>query len=185
MSVGKDIYEGSAKAGSVIADIQAIFGTIIALILITLGIYLVFFKPPKRTMQIQGKIEAIMNNNNKCDSYMVYNRNNSQLLYKCLLSISYTIPGQPPATKLITTDSSTPYVVNDNITLYYDPNNIQDIDIYSDDYRTIGWVLFGIGVFIIVFSWIWAWLTHRYKVLGVLQTASTATGFFRSPSYYY
>ncbi len=64
------------------------------------------------------------------------------------------------------------------VTLYYDPNNISNIDMYSDDVRGIGYFLIILGLILIISSITWAYLANRFEFAAALTAGTTATSMF-------
>lgn len=55
------------------------------------------------------------------------------------------------------------YTNDTKITVYYDPNNPNNSSLTKDDYHTVGYILLGVGILILVGSWITLWVVLHYK----------------------
>lgn len=166
-NTGTKLYESSVDFGKIIADIKAVIGTIVGLILIGVGIAMASSKP-KRIISTIGTI----NNNPNC-LVTNYNNKTGESSFSCSIDVSYSINGQNFDKTFKTTGQ--PYFKNDMVTLYYDPNNISNIDLSSDDVRGLGYFLIFIGVIVIISSVVWAYLANRFEFAAALTAGTTAT----------
>jgi hypothetical protein len=169
-NTGTKIYESSVDFGKIIADIKAVIGTIFGIILIGIGIAMANSKP-NRIISTIGTI----NNNPNC-VVVNYNNKTGESSFSCSIDVSYTINGQNLNKTFKTTGQ--PYFKNDMVTLYYDPNNISNIDMYSDDVRGIGYFLIILGLILIISSITWAYLANRFEFAAALTAGTTATSMF-------
>jgi len=180
-------YSGTAKFGKAVTDIKAIIATIITIPFIIWGIALISHKI-KRTAQVTGTID---NNTNNTDKYLcnpnyntscqtvqdqygyVYYNCSTSTSYSCNFRVKYRLPGG--STDLYTpyfTTNGIQYTVGQSIPLYYDPNNLTDIEMSQDDYRFAGWLMLIISLIILISAWIWVILTHSYKPLAAYAGAA-------------
>ena len=153
------IYTGAATFGVVMSDIKAVIGSIIGLIMIIGGISLIV-KKSFRINTIDGNIKS-----SNCTEVIV----NNNITYSCDISVEYTINGKTQTKSFKDTNSYKKYEVNDTVTLWYDPNNNANIDIMSDNLHTLGWGLLILGIFIIIFSILWAYLANKYKPVAAAE----------------
>ena len=167
---GDDIYTGVSTFGVIMSDIKAIIGSIIGLIAIIAGIILIV-KKSTRTSTVDGiVIDSI------CDEVI----NNSNTHYKCGIDIEYTINNKTTTKNFKDLNSNQFYQLGDTVTLWYDPNDVTNIDILSDNLHVFGWGLLIFGVCIIFFSILWAYLANKYKPVaaaeGVLSGINLISG---------
>lgn len=156
---GDDIYTGVSTFGRVVADVRAVVGTIFGLLLIILGIYLII-KKSHRTKTIQGIIT-----NSDCQEII---KDNS-IYFNCNLTVNYIINGVLQTKTFTLSDSSVKYIISNKITLWYDPNNISNIELASDNLHSLGIGILIFGIFIIVFSILWAYLANKYKPVAAAE----------------
>ena len=162
---GDDVYSGVASFGVIMSDIRAIFGTFIGLIIIIVGIGMII-KKSFRTSTLIGNIKS-----SDCVEVIYANSNNIE--YNCNFTVNYSIGDKIQTKNFIDNYSNKKYNPNDTITLWYDPDNSNNIDIHSDNLHPIGWGLLIIGVIIIVSSILWAYLANKYKFVGALEGVLT------------
>ena len=53
--------------------------------------------------------------------------------------------------------------------MWYDPNNNTNIDIMSDNLHALGGGLLILGIFVIVFAILWAYLANKYKPVAAAE----------------
>ncbi len=169
-SVLSDIYTGTAGFGAVMADLKAIFGCIIGLILIIVGLVLLFRKVTR-----SASLSATISNVNCVSSNI-----NGNTQYNCSYTAIYTLD-QPNQTLSVTNNISSTILTNGStITLYYDPTNHSDISTTSGDYRIIGWICIGLGILIAISVIVWAYLANKYKAIGAAEGVISGVGIIRN-----
>lgn len=150
------LYEDAAKFGIVTSNIYAIIGTVVGVLMIIGGIYIVLTKV-YRTAQVDGSIK-----NCTCNVQRTSTKNGYSTSYNCNFDVYYSI-NSVENNKHFNTNSSVTYADNQKITLYYDPNDITNIEINRDNIHIIGWILIGIAIFIIVASWVRVYIVNKSK----------------------
>jgi hypothetical protein len=161
-STGDQLYTGVSSFGVIMSDIKAVLGTIIGLIMIIVGIYCLT-KKDLRTSTTSGTIVS-----EDIDQQCIETINNNSIIYSCYPMFSYTINGTLYS-KRIKIDGNKKYFKGNTLTLYYDPNNIDNIDTVSDDLKMVGWMLIGFGIFIMIGSILWAYLANKYKPIAAVE----------------
>lgn len=132
---------------------NAIISTIVSIILIIIGIFIIIKMKPKRTSVIEG----IITNNPNCSGYQL----NRDQMWKCNLVIKYTIDGLENSISL-ETNSSTKYSKDKTVSIYYNPNNIDNIALNTDDIRHIGKKMAGVGLLIIIINIAYIYYINKY-----------------------
>ena len=153
------IYSGVATFGVVMSDIKAVVGSIIGLIMIIAGISFIV-KKSFRTNTVDGTVKT-----SNCSEVI----ENNNITYSCDIGIEFTINGKTQTKSFKDSKSYKKYEVNDTVTLWYDPNNNTNIDIMSDNLHGIGWGLLILGIVIIMFSILWAYLANKYKPVAAAE----------------
>lgn len=152
-------YSGLSTFGVIMADIKAIIGIIIGIILLIAGIICIRNKT-HRTSTVNGIIlnTSCVNSTNK----------SSVANYNCSFDAKYTINGKDFTKHFDTTDSDYKNN-NDTIVLYYDPSNIDDISTMSDNLHVIGWFLIILAILIAISSIVWAVLANKFKPVAAIS----------------
>ena len=161
-----DIYSGAATFGHFWAYIQAFFSTLVMIGLIIFGIYILWTNAHLTTV-----IGTITRANYNCTT--TQNQNNK--ITTCYVDVTYTINGKQYQQSYST---ATQYTVGATVTVYYNPTDPKDSSI-SQIPNWMAWLAIGGGIFIGISSWIWVWLTGRYKFLGAAAGVSDVWNIFR------
>ena len=169
-SFASDVYNGTAGFGAVMADLKAVLGCIVGLILIVLGFFLVFMKVT-RSASLTATVSDVT-----CTSPITTNNN---IQFNCNYTATYTLDhsGQ---TISITTTSVTKPANGSSITLYYNPNDHTDISSSSGNYHVVGWVCVGLGILVAVSFILWAYLANRYKAIGAAEGVISGVGLIKN-----
>jgi hypothetical protein len=169
-TMSEDLYSGVSTFGVIMSDIKAVVGIIVAIILISLGIYFVRSKSHRTST-----VDAVLSNTNCVNS----NNGSTMSNFDCSFDATYTIDGKE-FKKHFNTPQSNYKGNNDTITLYYDPSDNNDISPSSDNLHFIGWFLIVFAVIIAISSILWAFLANKYKPVaaasGVLSGINMITG---------
>ena len=153
------IYTGVATFGVVMSDIKAVIGSIIGLIMIIAGISFLV-KKSFRTSTVDGTVKT-----SNCAEVI----ENNNIRYSCNIGVEFSINGKTQIKSFKDTNSYKKYDVNDTVTLWYDPNNNTNIDIMSDNLHGFGLGLLLMGIIIIIFSILWAYLANKYKPVAAAE----------------
>lgn len=163
-NIGNQIYTGAAEYGKVMAIIKAAIAIVIGTIFIAVGIFLAVRKT-NRTSFVSGTIINIPT--------CVENGTNKSINWNCNIIIQYVINGKTYKTPL-NTNGNIHYLTGQTVDLYYDPNNITDIDMGTDNTHVIGYFIIVIAAITMIISIIWAYLATRYKSIAAVEGAYDA-----------
>ncbi len=150
-----DLYSGAAEFGVVMADIRLIIMIFFSIILIIIGIS-ILTRQVKRSAMVKGTITSV-----NCTEH-ISDGSIKNKYYICTFSVKCKI-GDKEVIPEFTQTTSTQYKLNQTINLYYDPNNFEDIDTYSDNYRIWGWIVIGVALFLVGGAAIWAYIVRKSK----------------------
>jgi anionic cell wall polymer biosynthesis LytR-Cps2A-Psr (LCP) family protein len=168
--VGEDVYDGAATFGRFMAWIGLIICAIIAIILIIVGVYLLTH-PGKYTAKTKGIVT-------KSDCRAFTERNGSHNM-SCDVTAEYEVEGTQLETRVLLTGESNETRPGQAMELVYDPRNPQDAKKKLLSRATIGWILIGIAIFIVVAAAVHLYLVKRFKFAaaasGVGQGINMAT----------
>jgi len=166
---GDEVYDDTAGFGKIMAYIGAITATIVGVIMIVAGIILIIHKT-KRTASVDAIIPqkgaSCFKDTNDADNY------------NCIVNVNSSI-----GSSIIKTDGPINYAEltaldKMNVKIFYDPNNPSDVGLTSDNSHVLGWVLLVIAIFMIIGSWLWVWITRKYKMAAAAGGASTIFDMF-------
>jgi hypothetical protein len=163
MSVASSIYSGAAEYGRAVSWIGAFLGTMIALVFIGLGVFLA-----TRSQNKLLKITATIQPNSQC----TFNSSNQN--YACTLNLAYVVNGTSYTNQWVTT-TSVNYQPGTTIPITVSAVNPQLITSPSP-IRWIGWVLIGIGIFVLIISWVGVWTASHSKFYAASTGISSALG---------
>lgn len=160
-----DLYTGVAQFGRITAIIGAIVATIAGLIMFGFGVHILVSKSDK--VKTSAKVVTA-----SCDQWTQNQQSDnsfsSRVMYNCDLDIQYLVDGKWVNGKLHI-NSERHYKNGDNFSIYYHKNNPDSIDISGPTPHALGWVLVVMGILFVAGSWLWVWLTHRYKLAAAVQ----------------
>jgi len=155
-STGDQIYSGVSTFGVIITDIKTVFGIIIGIIMVAIGIYLVR-KKPVRTSQVAG----VVTNSPNCIYKSSNNANDMGI--NCPVTLSFTASDGKKYNSNFTTDDGIQYKNGDQINIFYDPNDPKNNGQMSDNLKGVGWFLIVLAILIVISSIIWVILVNKYK----------------------
>lgn len=166
--IAETAYEGSASLGKVVGIFGAASGILIGLIILAIGLFLIFKKATRNTVDAIIKKADCKENIQEID--------NKRTIYQnCVLDISYIAEdGKTYEAKITTNDKK--YIEGQTIKVSYDITNPQDIVIHTLSTRTIGWIAFGIGLLIFGGSSFSLYLTLKFKAYAAAQGAAAVVG---------
>lgn len=148
-------YEATSVVGKISTIIGTIFLNLILVIFLIIGIVLVR-KKDNLTASTRGTVtDAKCSRDGKsthCDGTIKYEVNGTKY------------------TKQIGNGG----IINkgDVKTIRYDPSNPNEFSTSSASPKTIGWIMIGVSVILLILSWVWAWFVLSYK----LAAAATGVG---------
>jgi hypothetical protein len=147
---GDKIYSGAAEFGMFWANVGAIIGTIIGVLLIGGGIYN-WFKKDKYRNEVQGRITEAT-----CAPVTQGN----QQVQQCALKIEYMVDGKTYPFQ--TTRSDQFYAKDHTVLLRYNPDNPAEASMdMSAESKGLGMMLF--GLIVLAIAWINWYIKRRYK----------------------
>lgn len=155
MGIGEEIYSGTASFGRVMAVISAVIVTILALVFIGMGIYILV---KKEKDSVTGTVLSA-----DCDPYGSDNRR-----YNCVLKVSYEIDNVVYS-KTVNTSGETFYTQGSSIKLYYNKDDPHDVSADEPPPKAVGWIFIGVAVVVAIIAWVWVWLTRKYKAAAAFQ----------------
>lgn len=165
-TIGKEIYDTSASFGKMMALISAVTTTIIGIILISIGIYLL-----SRKNIYTGKTKGTASNVN-CNE----DKFSQPPSILCIYTVTYKVNDKIYKKKVQTNHS---VAEGEEITIEYDPSNPTNMHAFPSNTKLAGVLMISISTFIIGFSWLWFWITRKYKFAAATQGVSTGVGMLR------
>ena len=135
-----DLYSDVASFGVLAADIRLIIIIVISVIMIIIGISIVAQKV-KRSKIVSGTIT----NSNCIEEQNTDSSGHTTKYYNCTITVKCNINGTD-VTPNFTITSFEKYVKDQKIDLYYDPNDITNINTFQDNYHFWGWLIIIIAI---------------------------------------
>lgn len=158
-SIGHEIYADSVAFGRIWAVVSAIFGTILSICILIVGISALVYKSHMKSVPAQVMEDS------KCTS----EPSPQQEYDLCKTKISYKVDN---VTYTPTVNSGTTrYTAGTKVTAWYSPDSPGNPDLNPFP-KWLGWVLIIIAILIFIGVWAWVWITRKSK----FAAASGAVG---------
>lgn len=167
-SLGSEIYSDTASFGRISSIIGAIFATLISLIMIMVGILMIKSKDRHSKKETANVTKVV------CNPYQTID-NPPRTNYSCDFTLQTS-----NGVEQYHSDNERDYSNYKSLDIYYDPNNPSDIELSKPPLKIIGFVLFGLGLFILIGSWIGVWITQRYKAAAAASGIATGVNMIRN-----
>jgi len=156
-SLGSEIYNDTADFGKLWVLISAIIGSIIAIVMIIIGIYILASK--NNNTKISATITKINNDaTGICDTKDL----------NCTITVSYIYNNIEQTKNISKPNSVQVYKVGDTIDVYVNNNGSVSGD-QNTPPKIMGGVLIIIALIILASSWFWYWASKKYKVVAAAQ----------------
>lgn len=172
--LGSEIYSGAASFGQVWALIGAIFATIICLVCLFAGGWMIIRKPWEKTSGIITSING--STTGTCDSTT---EPNQSPLYSCNVSLSYSFNGVN-YTSNIYYSGSTKHYVGEQVVVYVksdsDPTNVS---LDQDPPKSVGVIVIVMGLLAAALGWFWYWASRKYKFVAAAEGVAGAASLIR------
>jgi hypothetical protein len=147
---GETLYDGAAVFGRVMALVSLIIGSVIGIILIVVGFYLIF-KKNKYT----GSVLATV----KTASCTV--GSGKEPVINCNLGVEYVVAGKTLTANIVTIGKI--YQVGEKIPIRYDEANPSDVSMNIIGTGLMGGILIVIGFFVILMVSLYYYFVTKYK----------------------
>lgn len=161
MSITETIYEDAAAIGRFRAWIGLIVACVIAFILFIAGVVKLY--SGKTNQSLPGTIKTV-----SCTL--------SNKTYQCNATIAYTM-NQIGYTTNIVLNSTTPYTSGQDITIYVNPSDPNDVSAVSD---ISGWYFIIGAILIVSIGYATLWISQKYKFFAAAEGVGTAGSVIRS-----
>ena len=163
--IGETIYDSAATFGRIMAFVRMVTGSIIGIVMIAVGIYLVRNKAAQSVNTTAEVATA------ECKTVEVGTPKKPRSTVRCDLTVTYTVNGKQLTTPL--TDEGTSYSKGSIVNIQYNPDNPSDIRLKQAANKTVGIILIVIGLVIMLGSIIWFIITLKYKIAAAGEAAMT------------
>lgn len=161
MSVAETIYEDAAAIGRFRAWIGLMVACVIGFILFIAGVAKLY--SGKTNQAVSGTIKTV--------SCTLTNKT-----YQCNAVVSYMVNENGYNTNIVLT-SATPYTVGQNLTIYVNPSDPNDISANAD---MSGWYFIAAAVFIVLIGYAVLWVSQKYKFFAAAEGVGTAGSVIRN-----
>lgn len=158
--LGSEVYSGMEVFGKIRSGISLFYVTLFAFLFISIGGYLAF-KKEVYNKKVIGKIE-------KSDCTILTKE--SYRKYSCNLEIKYKVNDNEYILKTIS-ESSTQYVLGNNIDVYVNEDNYSDSSINAG-YKKLGYIIISIAVLVWLGTALHFYFSVKYKGYAAFTGAS-------------
>jgi hypothetical protein len=93
---------------------------------------------PTMTPEVSGSCASIVNN--------------GKVSYRCILSGTYTVKGKEYKATNLNFSGSSPITRSQSVKLFYDPKDPTDAVLAQVSSKTVGWILIGVAILILILS---------------------------------
>ena len=169
--IGENIYSASAEGGRIYAIASVISSSFIGIILLIIG-YSLLTKGIYYNKTKTGIVKSC-NCQNGCNTVVGYCKTPNCTINKTVLD---SITTETDIIGLVSFSNTGTYNPGQKVNLYYNENDLFDLQLTSDDWRITGLVLVIIAILITGGSWLRLWMANKSKFLastGGLREAST------------
>jgi hypothetical protein len=161
--LGEDIYSGAASFGRFWALLGAIVSTVVAIVMIGIGIYILLLPVQ---LSVQGTVVAINESpSGICRS--ISDKNGTT--FNCEITVKYLFNGQE-YTKDMSYSGTSTYYIGSKIPVYFktanDPNSTS---LNGQPPKWVGWALIAFAIILTLGSWFWYWATRKWKVVAAAE----------------
>ena len=173
-SQSTDVYSDAADFGKVYTTISLIIASVLCIIMVIVGIVILNTKDPYTDM-----VNAIVNNSMCNDSYDPTMNKNTR---NCNLYLSYNYKGKNYSNINYTVNNTTSmYFTGQNFTIYINPNNPTDISTISKTQeKYMGFIIIGLGIFILLIALFHWWLTRKSKFFAAAEGTGAGISIYRN-----
>ena len=159
-SLGNEIYSGAASFGTIWALLGAISSTVIGIIMIVVGIYLLVHKNdrdsfPATILYINGP------GGHPCQKVQ-----DNPIQYACTITVKYSGSPTPVDINYI---GGQVYYIGEQVTIYVKKGNPRDVTFSKGIPNWIGWILIAVAIFIMAASWFWYWASRKWKFVAAAE----------------
>jgi hypothetical protein len=172
--VVKKLYKGAVQLGTFETKMHTFIGYFVGFLLGLLALYLIIRKN-KYSGKTTGTIQAI-DSNQVCS---VENPNVKNLSYICTFNLVYKVNGKEYTKEFNNITTTTKYLNNQTITVYYNVKNIDDISLSSGSSKIVGFILLGVAFLIIFLSWFQYYKVKKFKIFAAEEGVNTIFKMFK------
>jgi len=174
--LGQEIYTGAADFGVAWALIGAITGTIIGIIMIIGGIYVLMHR--NDYTPVQGKVTLINGSaTGQCQSSLIHASNgsssNDTTVFNCLVTVQFSYKGEDRKAD-ISYSGNKGFYVGQVTTVYVRTNDPEDVSLNGSIPGWVSAITISFGLVIAIGGWFWYWASKRWKFVAAAEGASGA-----------
>ena len=142
MNIGTQIMNTTASIGQAQSMINAIIGTIVAIIFLIIS-YFLFSQNQDNLVDSVGTVTSA-----RCNQRSI----NNTTTYNCKLGIAHNVNTKPYNANIITNDN-VPYYSQSAINITYDKTNPSNVTILQPRSKTMGFVFAGMSILLVIGVW--------------------------------
>lgn len=150
-------YSGLATFGQITAILRAVLTTLVALVMIGYGIYILWVNWDYS----EDKNGQVLKDSNCTMTFM-----NGKQFQECSTTFSFSANGK---SYTVTQSTLVSYKKGDIVTVFYkesDPQGTAKLDFWP---KNVAYILFGAGSLMLIISWGWVYLVDRFKPLAAIS----------------
>ena len=155
-----DAYDATASVGRIMSWVNLLVGIFIGIIFITIGIVVLRNKSQTYNGKTNAKITKV-----ECTGS---GKNSS-----CTLTVKYDVNGKSYSVNIL---KDGVYNVDQTISIKYNLSNPQDITTETVSNTTIGWILIGLGLIIIIGVSVWTYVVQKNKTVAAASGVGNIVG---------
>lgn len=151
-------YDATASFGLFMAFLQAIGGTLLAILVVSIGVWLIRMKEPYEG-QTTGKVTA-----SKCET--------RDAATSCTIDYEYTVDGKKYTGSGYKIQGT--YVVGSQLKTLYDRADPNNHKIEPISWKFIGWICVAVGIVMVIGVWLWYFIARSFKIAAAATGVGTA-----------
>jgi hypothetical protein len=174
-----ELVDGAADVGVAFATMRLGVGTLIALVFLAIGVYLLL-SPASESQAGTGTITAITDGGQVPTTYDSngYPVTSTQRVYT--LEVQYTCGGTAHKFNMIKQAYAGTYSVGGTTPVEFNPNQCSDVRAATTSNASIGLILCAVGLVTFLISFVWWYVVRHSKTAAAVSGVSDVAGMFTS-----
>lgn len=164
--VAESAYDASATFGVFMAFVKAIGGTIFAIGIVAIGIWLLRMKDPYEG-RASGKVTAA-----KCET--------KDGATRCTIDYEFGVGDKKYTMSGYKIDGT--YVVGSSVKVHYDTANPDNHKVEPMSWKFLGWIAIAFGILLGIGVWVWFYIARTFKVAAAATGVGTVVDFANGSS---
>ena len=166
-SASSEVVDGLATYGRFTAKVSAVIITLLACGGVGFGIFLLKKRGGQLTALATATDPSTCTQNRFATA-----RGGTRLERECTTAVAYNAAGQEHKSSIT---SSKSYAPGDKLDVFYDATSAHDPSATRVPWFA-GWAVIGGSILLAIFSWVWVFVTRRYRIAAAATGANQALG---------